>query len=191
MADADNLYYQIESMVKEVNEKITHGMKSRAYRVSNELRNASQDVLRGQRSGREYIVPGTGRVHYKKGKRVVIGREADNYGRKGRKIYGREAGTATITYKRYRASAPGEPPAVRTGTFREKWQTKTESTGSGDSLSVRAMIENDVRTDNGKYLLGPLLEDGTGKMAPRPYKEKIQQKALPKAVRIYREPYFS
>lgn len=37
MADADNLYYQIKSMVKEVNEKITHGMKSRAYRVSNEL----------------------------------------------------------------------------------------------------------------------------------------------------------
>ena len=168
MADADNLYYQIESMVKEVNEKITHGMKSRAYRVSNELRNASQDVLRGQRSGREYIVPGTGRVRYNKRNK-----------------------TATITYKRYRASAPGEPPAVRTGTFRGSWQTKTESTGSGDSLSVKAMIESNTRTDNGKYLLGAILEDGTGKMAPRPYKEKIQQKALPKAVRIYKEPYLN
>lgn len=166
MADADDLSYQIESKVKEVNEKITQGMKSRAYRVSNELRNASQDVLRGQRSGREYIVPGTGRVKYNKRNK-----------------------TATISYRRYRASSPGEPPAVRTGTFRESWQTKNESTGSGDSLSVKAMIESNARTDNGKYVLGVILEDGTGKMAPRPYKEKIQQKALPKALRIYKEPY--
>lgn len=167
MADVDELYSKVESVVKEVNEKITHGMKSRAYRAANELRNASQEVLRGQRSGRRYIVPGTGSMKYNKRKK-----------------------TAKITYKTYTASAPGEPPAVRTGAFRASWQAKTESTGSGDNLSVKAEIESAARTDNGRYLLGAILENGTSRMAPRPYKEKIQEKALPKVKKIYREPYF-
>lgn len=89
----------------------------------------------------------------------------------------------------YTASAPGEPPARRTGIFRISWQPKTEVLGSGDNVSVKAYIESNVRTDNGKYLLGGILEDGTSKMAPRPYKEKIQQKALPKIKKIYKEPY--
>ena len=167
MADVNELYSRVESVVKEVNEKITHGMKSRGYSAANELRNASQEILRGQRSGRRYNVPGTGRVKYYKRKK-----------------------TATITYKKYTASAPGEPPAVRTGAFRNSWQAKTESTGSGSNTSVKAYIESNAKTDNGKYLLGQILEDGTSKMAPRPYKEKIQQKALPKIVKIYKRPYF-
>ena len=175
MADIDDISYQIESMVKEVNEKITQGMKARAYSAANELRNSSQTILRGQRSGREYIIPGTGRMKYYK---------------RGSKDGKHKAGTATITYRRYRASAPGEPPANRLGGFREGWQTKTESTGSGDSLSVKAMIENSVRTENGKYLLGEILEDGTGKMAPRPYKEKILADAKPRIIKIYKRPYF-
>lgn len=173
-----------------ISQSIRNQMSSRAYRCSNELRNASQLVLRGQRSGRRYIVPGTGRVTYKKGKRIVVGREADNYGRKGRKIYGRTAGTATITYKRYTASAPGEPPAVRTGAFRMSWHPKTciESSGPTD-FCVVSSVESTQRTDNGKYLLGEILENGTGKMAPRPHQEKIQQKALPQILKIYNEPY--
>ena len=167
MSDIDNISYQIESMVKEVNARITQGMKARAYSVSNELRKSSQNILRGQRSGREYIIPGTGRVKYNKRKK-----------------------TATITYRRYRASAPGEPPANRLGAFRGGWQTRIESTGSGDSLSVRSMIENSVRTDNGKYLLGEILEEGTGKMAPRPYKERILTDAKPRIIKIYKRPYF-
>jgi len=168
MANDQNIPYEIEAAVDVITDKITHGIRSRAYRVSNELRNASQLVLRGQRSGRRYIVPGTGRVRYYKRKKI-----------------------ATITYRRYTASAPGEPPAVRTGAFRASWQPKTEASGSGDSLSVKSMIESSIRTDNGKYLLGEIMEDGTpgGKIAPRPYKEKIQKKALPKVLKIYKEPY--
>lgn len=167
MADEDELYARVESVVNEVNDKITTGMKLRAYRAANELRNASQEVLRGQRNGRRYNVPGTGRVKYNKRKK-----------------------TAKITYTKYTASAPGEPPAVRTGAFRASWQTKTETTGSGDNLSVKAEIESAARTDNGSYVLGQILEEGTSKMAPRPYKEKIQEKALPKVLKIYKEPYF-
>lgn len=148
----DDLSAQIEAKCEVIAQKISLGVRSRGYRAANELRNASQLVLRGQRSGRRYRVPGT-------------------------KSY-------------YTASAPGEPPAVRTGAFRVGWQAKQEVTSwSGTDVAVRSYIESNTRTDNGKYLLGSILEDGSSRMAPRPYKEKIQEKALPKIKKIYQEPY--
>lgn len=141
-------------------------MVSRGYRAANELRNASQLVLRGQRSGRRYIVPGTGSIKYNKRKH-----------------------TASITYRYYTASAPGEPPAVRTGAFRSSWQRKSHVEVGGDSFSVVSEVESMTRTDNGNYLLGEILEEGSVKMAPRPHHEKIQKKALPGIMRIYNEPY--
>ena len=157
---------RIESVIREINSKVTLGMRSRAYSAANELRNASQLVLRGQRSGRQYNVPGTGRMKYNKRNK-----------------------TATITYRKYTASAPGEPPAVRTGAFRASWQAQTETKYNGENVSVRPYIESGIRTDNGKYLLGKVLEEGTGRMAPRPYQEQIQQKALPRIRQIYKRPY--
>lgn len=162
----DDVSNQIESVCRDVALKISTGMKQRGYRAANELRNASQLVLRGQRSGRRYIVPGTGRMRYNK----------RNH-------------TATISYRHYTASAPGEPPAVRTGTFRASWQAKTQSSGIIGNMSVRSYIESSARTDNGSYLLGEILENGTGKMAPRPYKEQIVDKAKGKIKKIYSEPY--
>lgn len=148
----DDVSAKIENVCKEISTKISLGMRSRGYRAANELRNASQLVLRGQRSGRRYRVPGT--------------------------------------KKHYTASAPGEPPAVRTGAFRASWQPKQKvNVGTYNQVSVTSYIESRQRTDNGKYNLGSMLENGNGKMAPRPYKEKIQEKAKPKIVKIYKEPY--
>lgn len=146
---------------------IQHQMSSRAYRAANELRNASQLVLRGQRSGRRYTVPGTGRMTYNKRKH-----------------------TAKITYRKYTASAPGEPPAVRTGAFRMSWTPKAYTQSSNPAqFSVVSQVESRQRTDNGKYLLGEILENGTGRMAPRPHQQEIQTKALPQIMKIYNEPY--
>lgn len=161
-----NINPELEHCVEEITDKIKMQMRSRGVRASNELRNASQLILRGGRGGRRYIVPGTGSVRYNKRKK-----------------------TAKISYKMYTASAPGEPPAVRTGAFRMSWQPKTEVTGMSDGLIVRSRVESTQRTDNGKYLLGEILEEGTSKMAPRPHQEKIQQKALPAIKKIYSEPY--
>lgn len=148
----DDVSAKIDNVCKEISAKISIGMRSRGYRAANELRNASQLVLRGKRSGRRYRVPGTRR--------------------------------------HYTASAPGEPPAVRTGVFRASWQPKKEvNVGTNNQISVRSYIESRQRTDNGKYNLGSILENGSGRMAPRPYKEKIQEKAKPKIVKIYKEPY--
>ena len=154
MADIEDISARIESAVQEINDRITSGMKQRAFSAANELRNSSQEILRGQRSGRVYRVPGT--------------------------------------KSRYTASAPGEPPADRTNAFREGWQPQTEVSGSGNNLTVKSYIENSVRTDDKehKYLLGEILEEGTSRMAPRPYQEQIKQDALPQIVKIYRRPYF-
>lgn len=149
-----------EQIVGQITDSIKLQMESRSYRAANELRNASQLVLRGQRSGRRYKVPGT----YK----------SQRDGSKGKKKNGRY----------YTASAPGEPPAVRTGVFRASWQP-TAKVVFGSYIS---RIESDARTDNGLNLSG-ILENGTTRMAPRPYQDRILDKAEKPIVRIYSEPY--
>lgn len=136
-----------DQCVDDVVENIKRQVESRSYRVANELRNSALIVLRGQRGGRRYRVPGT-------------------------RSY-------------YTASAPGEPPAVRTGTFRNSWQPTSRALFG----SYISRIESNATTDNGRYNLGQILENGTSRMAPRPYEEKILKHAEPKAVRIYSEPY--
>ena len=136
---------QIEHIAQVAVDTVDKQLLARAYRVSNELTNATAYVLRGQRSGRTYRVPGTKRF--------------------------------------YTASAPGEPPAVRTGAFRGSWKRRVVKEGN----VVKAITESDLRT--GKYLLGNLLEEGTRRTAARPYKQKVIDMAYPRAVRIYNEPY--
>jgi len=151
----------IEVAVEKITESIKQQMEARSYKAANELRNAALLVLRGQRSGRRYKVPGT---------------------------YRRQIDRATGTMRNgryYTASAPGEPPAVRTGTFRNSWQPSAHVVFN----SYISRIESDIRTDNGRYILGDLLEDGTSKMAPRPYKDRIIEKADSEIRQIFRRPY--
>lgn len=83
----------------------------------------------------------------------------------------------------YTASAPGEPPARRTGNLRMHWngQVRTEG-GNGDGVQVIAELESQE-----KY--AGYLEDGTKRMAARPFVDRIKEKAAPEIERIYREPY--
>lgn len=90
------------------------------------------------------------------------------------------------TKRYYTASAPGEPPAVRTGTFRNSWQPSMEYSGS----VFIGKIESTARTDNGRYILSDLLENGTSRMESRLHHDKIKEQAEPKIVRIYSEPFF-
>jgi len=124
-------------------------VSSRTYRASNELRNASLYVLRGQRSGRRYRVP--------------------------------------FTRQTYTASAPGEAPANRTGIFRLSWGTHVRVEKHGKTFRAIAAIESNVRA--GKYLLGDLLEQGTKRMAPRPYKQAIRDRAEPAIKSLYKNIY--
>jgi hypothetical protein len=86
----------------------------------------------------------------------------------------------------YRASAPGEPPARRTGNLRLHWN---------------GQVEEGASTKNGKQILAVLesqekyaavLEEGTKKttrIEPRPFVDKIKEKAIPEIKKIYQEPY--
>lgn len=185
----ENASFVISDMVDKIVFHCGNEVKSRNYRVANELQNNLNRVLRGQRHGRRYNIPGTGRIKYKKGKRVAVGYEASNYGRKGKKIYRREAGTASITYRKYTASAPGEPPANRTGVFRMSFKRKiVVDNQTENGFTAHGITESGYKVKDGK-LLGNILEYGTSKMAPRPYKQKVIEKTLPKAQKIYSEPY--
>ncbi len=124
-------------------------VSQRAYRASNELRNAELYVLRGQRNGKKYRVPGTRR--------------------------------------KYTASAPGESPAVRTGVFRLSWGTHVHVEKNGTHFRAVSAIESKERA--GGRLLGEMLENGTSRIAPRPYKQKVIDRALPKIKAIYQKPY--
>ena len=91
------------------------------------------------------------------------------------------------TRQTYRASAPGEAPALRTGVFRLSWGTHVRVEKSGNHFRAISAIESRERA--GGRLLGEMLENGTGRTAPRPYKQKVINRALPKVKAIYQKPY--
>lgn len=99
-------------------------------------------------------------------------------GQRSGKVYRKPYSRATYT-----ASAPGEPPARRTGNLRMHWngQVKSENS-SGGGIAVIAELES-------QESYAGYLENGTSKMAARPFTEKIKEEATPEIKRIYNEPY--
>ena len=91
------------------------------------------------------------------------------------------------TKQYYRASAPGEPPAVRTGIFRLSWGTHVRVEKQGNVFRAVSAIESSVKA--GGHLLGDLLEHGTKRMAARPYKQAIRDRAMPNINALYKQPY--
>ena len=75
----------------------------------------------------------------------------------------------------YKASAPGSPPAVRTGALRGLWRPVSDG-------GINPAIETDVPYTG-------YLENGTSKMAARPFEQKIIDTAQPAIDAIYSEPY--
>lgn len=86
------------------------------------------------------------------------------------------------TKSHYTASAPGEPPARRTGNLRLNWNGTVESSSTGSGLLITAVLESQERYST-------YLENGTRRMAPRPFKQPISEKAMPEIERIYHEKY--
>lgn len=111
------------------------------------------EELSGQRSGRVYKVPGTGRLQLVP-KEVTIRR-------------GRRAGQkVTIRYntrvgaRLYNASKPGEAPAVRLGQLRQSYRFRVV----GPNYMERGEVGSPL--DRALYL-----EKGTSRMAARPHLE--------------------
>jgi hypothetical protein len=79
-------------------------------------------------------------------------------------------------YKRLpnRSSAPGETPAPQSGNLRQDWNDETLIEGN----RVTSRLKSNV-----KY--AGWLEDGTKKMAKRPFVNPIKKKAEPEVVKIF------
>ena len=99
-------------------------------------------------------------------------------GQRSGRVYRKPHSKATYT-----ASAPGEPPARRTGNLRMHWngQVKSENS-SGGGVAIIAELES-------QEPYAGILENGSSKMAARPFTEKIKENAMPEIQRIYGEPY--
>lgn len=82
----------------------------------------------------------------------------------------------------YTASAPGEPPARRSGALRLNWHGEVKGGSAAGGTQIIAVLESEQR-------YAGYLENGTSHMAPRPYKDRIAEKALPEILSIYSEPY--
>lgn len=128
------------------------------------------------------VVKNVGRQAISRGTRAVNAlRNAELEVLKGQRsgrVYKKPYSRATYT-----ASAPGEPPARRSGALRLNWhgEVKGGNIGSGGTQIVAAL-------ESEQHYAG-YPENGTSKMAPRPYKDRIIEKATPEIVAIYNEPY--
>ena len=77
--------------------------------------------------------------------------------------------------------------------YRKRLNISRENLALNCEVDVKYLsrIENDVMTDNGKHNLGEILENGSGRMAPRPHHDRILQHAEKEIVRIYDQSYFN
>jgi len=100
--------------------------------------------------------------------------EMESYGPRSGELY-----TVPGTRTKYRASADGEPPAIREGAYRDSWQyTPAVRTEFGWS----AFAFTDLMV--GPYVLGELLNYGTSRMGPRPHVEPGIERAAQEMERL-------
>lgn len=99
-------------------------------------------------------------------------------GQRGGRVYRKYPYKSTYT-----ASAPGEPPARRTGALRLHWNGKVE-TAAAKSGVTNVVIVLESETHYAGYL-----EHGTSKMAARPFHDRIVEKATPEITKIYGQSY--
>lgn len=90
------------------------------------------------------------------------------------------------TGRHYTASAPGQPPAVRTGMLRASFRPTVLVEDNG-GLTIHSQAKSGLSV--GGYILGSLLDEGTEKMAARPFTEKVKERAAPEIKKIFSAPY--
>lgn len=168
MGDYKQAMNEINVIVNKTVEEIQQKAKQRGYQAANVLTNEVKKVLSGQRSGRVYKVNKTGG----KSKKST---------RKSKKRKSQKGGVT------YTASAPGEPPALRFGTLQKSFKRRTYGDKIGNNFVIHAITESDLQVNG--YLLGDLLENGTKRIAPRPFKQKTIDAALPKIIQIFQKQY--
>lgn len=108
------------------------------------------------------------------------------------KVYERPNG------KTHQASAPGEPPASDTGLLRNSFHAQTETKQQGRKLFVTAMaVSNTTKNAYGSANKGRTpskgnyawIDVGMGKIAPRPYSEKVAEESYKHITELLNKKY--
>ena len=89
----------------------------------------------------------------------------------------------------YRASAPGEPPARRTGSLRLHWNGRVETRASGNKVEVLAVFESGEEYSKALEEGAVHTKRGHYTVAPRPFVKRTMEQAKPKILQIYETPY--
>lgn len=131
-----------DSALPQIAERLKHRIEAIAVETRNEIVHTMEPGP--ERTGHEYRVPGTGTIDPETGR------------------------TKRGTGRTYKASAPGQPPAIRTGAYAGAWQV-SPAVVAGDK--VIAAATNDRKTEDDARFIGEILEYGTtdGKITPRPH----------------------
>lgn len=162
---AEAVREEVEKKKKSINRQV----RRRSELVNNALLSAKDHTFYGIRSGRIYKKPGTYGSATKSTRKLM--KEYNHKLRKGGQLY--------------RASAPGEVPASRSrGGLRAAWTKGVDSVRGSDSGSTSIVAYIESQSPYAGYL-----EHGTKKIAPRPYVDRIRERARPEAVRILSEDY--
>lgn len=132
------------SNLKAVEAALDRAAFERMERACQHLVNETKRTLTGQRHGRRYILPGL---------KTIREREAALTAKRGKPVKltrkQREA-------RKYTASAPGEPPAVRFGRLRNSIRYRV----TGKGVNLAGLVGSGLE-------YAPYLEFGTSRMAPR------------------------
>ena len=76
------------------------------------------------------------------------------------------------------ASSPGSPPAPDTGSLRRNWSQQKLIGGNGGGVRIILRLRSQM-------FYAHFLDQGTRKMAPRPFTKPIEQKALPQVAALF------
>lgn len=176
-------FAQIES---DISKAVVAGVN----RVTLELGRDMKLMLSRPGSGRLYVKRTAGKGYNKRALKAL--RRAGIKARSGRFFRSIDRGQAASLLRSmrsggnrmklsvgfYKASAPGEPPAVRTGHLRRSWQTAFDS-------PTKEQSGNKYKLTVGSNLnYARYLEFGTSKIKARPYVRPVVARMRPKAVGI-------
>ena len=88
-------------------------------------------------------------------------------------------GTGRV-YGKHIASAPGDPPAPDTGSLRNNWRDQKLALPNGIGKGIRIFMRR-----SSKMFYAHYLDDGTSKMAARPFVKPIEEKATPQVTKLF------
>jgi len=147
---------KLTSFLGEVAKRLEDEARERTFAAANVVKQDWLKQLSGARTGRFYRIPGTHRA-----RRSGAARRVRAQFKKGQSATSTGAASLLATAGRsgfYRASAPGEAPAVALGDLRRSVKAVSRRGADGN---WEALVGSDMEK-------APWLEFGTRNMAPRP-----------------------